>query len=846
MSLILFLLCLGAIAFADSVSVPAADAAKKSEAARAALIKEENPVRRIVFLNKNWTILNPSNGERRGELRVPFSFNGESKLLLQTEFDVTFQPGEEVRLHLGSLNGAFAIRLNDSTIARDAQRYLPFDTVLPQGILKNGANSLQILLADNSKSAADKPLSSLINLPRLNVGIFTSSYLSIAPRYRIQNLIAGIRSDSSSVLFGSLALNHPLPDSLGFRISMQILSANGSIFRQEDIATAGESKFELPTWNLDALPVWTPENPNLYTLEIRLVNADGDIDVIRRRLAVRDTRLKRQLLEKDLSLKGLNYVYQTPDGAGWFDVDLVRRDLEDMKARGYNAVRVVYHTLPEQFYRICDELGLYCLQDLPIVFAGISSDSRNIPREWTRGYARMTDLSRRYSSLLAVGVAYNINAESKLQWNRFAQFLKQLNDLPVMRYISTYNLPPVAAAKIDFQLLEMVDRNSVQESLALLSAQGSLRKSTTIMPSGFSRPLTYRIDSEFLVADSLQIGEMERELNTSADAFGYPGYFARTYNDFYTQHPSLQNGILPRDRTENTTLESFFRSRVGLVDLTRSDKMQNAEGSFRLDNPTLRGMISEGKSVHSFLYIFVGILNLFFFLILYKRFKIFRQNVHYSIKKPHGFFVNLQERISVPYKQSFFLLVVIALNAALVYSAVAFYYRYDLRLDYLLSFFVSNPGMKATLSELIWNQPQLLIFGTITIAVIFILLALPIKLLSLFSQSRVPFSQAIAASIWSAAPFAILLPLGIFMYNILIAVKSYWILIGVLLYFHAWYYLRWVNGTRVLTDKLYSRVFLLFSIVGLLLLAGIGYYYYSSGNILEHLNLLESLSEAFK
>lgn len=832
--------------FAGSVSVPSAAVAGNSQKLVKHRLDNEAPLRQVVFLDDRWTIRNPSNGETRGELRLPFSFHVENEFLLETSFEVNFEPGEEVRLMLGMLNGAFSIRLNDSTIARERRRYMPFEMPLPQEMLKNGSNTLQIVFSDGLEGAADNPQSSLINLPRINSGIFTGAYLSIAPRYRIVELLAGTDSDSILMSTGSMKLNRPLPDSLGYRVSFKLLAANGSIFRQTDEATADRDVFQLPSWNLSALSVWSPDSPATYQIEARLMNTEGDVDILRIPFAIRDSRFRERLAQKELQLRGINYVYQTPDGASWFDEELVKRDLVDIKARGYNAVRVIFHTMPEAFYRICDEIGLYCLQDLPVVFSGISSESRSIPRDWNLNYNRAVKLAGRYSSLAAIGLAYNLNAQSGLQWNRLLQFSGRLAENPVLSYISSYNLPPEKRNEFDFTLMEIVDRNNVEESLALVSAQASRSKTGNIMPSGFTRPLTYRIDLEFLVVDSLQISELERELRDSAGAFGYPGYFVRTYSDFYSWSPLSQNGILPKDRSVESGTETYFRNAVGLVDLSRSDKLKNNNSNFRLEGLAARGMISEGKSVHSFLYIFVGILNLFFFLVLYKRFKIFRQNVHYSISKPHGFFVNLQERISVPYKQTFFLLVVIALNAALVYSSFTFYYRYDLRLDYLLSFFVKSPDLKAGLLELIWNQPQFLIFGTIAIAFIFILLAIPIKLLALFSSSRVPFSQAIAASVWSAAPFVLLLPLGIFMYNILIAVKSYWILLGVLLYFHAWYYLRWVNGARVLTDKLYSRVFLIFTFLGIALIAGIGYFYYSSGNFLEHLNLLENLSELYK
>ena len=258
------------------------------------------------------------------------------------------------------------------------------------------------------------------------------------------------------------------------------------------------------------------------------------------------------------------------------------------------------------------------------------------------------------------------------------------------------------------------------------------------------------------------------------------------------------------------------------------------------------GLIYEDKGTHSFLYILIGFLNIFIFLISYKRYRVFRQNLLYSLKKPHGFFVNLQERISIPYKQSLFLLLVISLNGAIVYSSLAYFNRSYLLLDYVLSLVFYTPWLKGEVAALIWNQSLFLLVATVGIVLVFYLLALLVKLFSLFGEGRILFNQALAVGIWAAAPFVALLPLGIFLYSLMLEMNSFWILFGLLLYFHVWAYLRWINGIRVLTDRLYWRVFLLLSAILILAAAGIGYVYHNYYNVKEHLVYVYNLYEMLK
>jgi hypothetical protein len=430
---------------------------------------------------------------------------------------------------------------------------------------------------------------------------------------------------------------------------------------------------------------------------------------------------------------------------------------------------------------------------LPFVLfpSGEAANHRNTVQRWQEYFEYVTTLAERYNSVAGIGLAFYFDGQSPLHQQR----LKTLGN----RFVSSKTVPIYASTLVpstenfdvvDFQIIDIIGRNKIQIN-------------------------------DFY--DKLTRNKLPGEIE---------GHFIPTYSDYYLQLPSIQNG----------TDGNFSYNRVGLVDIKRQPRDISAtpQNDDLLSPPEI-GMIYEGKATHSYLYILVGFLNVVLFLISYKRYRIFRQNLSYSIRKPHGFFVNLQERISIPQKQSFFLLLVISVNGAIVYSSFVHFYRNNLIFDYLLSLFFYVPWLKTTISRTIWDQALFLITGTVTIILLFYVFALIIKLSSFFSEGRVLLNQALAASIWSAAPFAILLPLGIFMYHILLTMKSYWILFGVLLYFLVWGYFRWINGMRVLTDRVYFRVFAFFTFLILVIGAAIAYFYNKNYNVLEHLQFVYHL-----
>jgi hypothetical protein len=81
----------------------------------------------------------------------------------------------------------------------------------------------------------------------------------------------------------------------------------------------------------------------------------------------------------------------------------------------------------------------------------------------------------------------------------------------------------------------------------------------------------------------------------------------------------------------------------------------------------------------------------------------------------------------------------------------------------------------------------------------------------------------------------------LFFYNLLTVLNSYWILGAILLYFHVWYFFRWLNGTRVMAVSSYTRVFI-FAVI-LISLSSVGLYFliYKNIDLNYHLKVVTRL-----
>jgi hypothetical protein len=595
-----------------------------------------------------------------------------------------------------------------------------------------------------------------------------------------------------------------------------------------------QAEFSLPEIALHIDSLWRIIQPKKLWVEVRLDSSGKTIDFKRQLLSGNQFELNNQQLflnNQPITINGINYVYQNPDGRSLFNLELIKRDLNWIKRSGFNVIRIIMHPLPEQFYTLCDEMGLLCFQDLPIYFLNKPVESTDVQfREFKRQYEYLLDLAGRHASIAAAGIAFQFDGISKWQAQSLVELLKVLKKSHLPLYISTPIPHSDTYEKIDFQIVDLISRTSFESELEKLQ---EIYGENTYFPSAYSKALSYRVDSTTVIEALAQITALYDDVRLRQRRGIINGHFILTYNNFLFQLPSLQNG----------SLQNPYLNNVGMVDLNRNPRIhfRNAEIDtlVRIDRDAL--VVSEAHSAISYMYVILGLLNLFLFLVFYRQFLEFRLNLHYSLKKPHGFFINLQERIIIPHGQSLLLIFVVSLNGAIIWSSLGFYFRNNLLLDYLTSIIFLSPDVKLWVIKLVWNQINFLIFETVFSILIFLSLSVIIKVVSLFGNARVQFSQALAVSAWSGVPFIFLLPVGVVMYNLLIAFKSYWIMLLILLYFHFWFFLRWINGTRVLTDRLYSRIFAFFFILVLISAAVVIYFYQQKINLFEHLKFVYHL-----
>ena len=129
---------------------------------------------------------------------------------------------------------------------------------------------------------------------------------------------------------------------------------------------------------------WSAEAPNLYRLLLRLVDPIGRVAEVHstrigfKRVEVKDRRLL--INSEPIVILGVNRHDHDPDNGKTPSREEMRAELALMKQHNINAVRCSHYPNDHQLLELCDELGLYVLDEANVESHGryrsVSSDAR--------------------------------------------------------------------------------------------------------------------------------------------------------------------------------------------------------------------------------------------------------------------------------------------------------------------------------------------------------------------------------------------------------------------------------------------------------------------------------------
>lgn len=310
-------------------------------------------------------------------------------------------PGERLILHFGAVDCDATVWVNGHRAAGHSGGYTPFDTDITDLLAGSGPNTVVVRACDDpldmekprgKQDWQERPHS--IWYPR-TTGIWQSVWLEVVPPTRIASLCWSPDLDRREIgLTAEVA--GPWRDDLCLRIT---LTANDSVVADDTYGLTGPQlarRIAFPDPGIgderDAL-LWSPWRPTLLDAEVRLETAAGDlVDHVLSYTALRSvgTRDGRFLLNGHpyrLRLL-LDQGYWPDTGMTPPDDAAVRRDVELVRAMGFNGVRKHQKIEDPRYLYWADRLGVLVWEEMPAAYAFTPRAVERLTREWTAAVMR--------------------------------------------------------------------------------------------------------------------------------------------------------------------------------------------------------------------------------------------------------------------------------------------------------------------------------------------------------------------------------------------------------------------------------------------------------------------------
>jgi beta-galactosidase len=175
---------------------------------------------------------------------------------------------------------------------------------------------------------------------------------------------------------------------------------------------------------------WSAETPALYTLIVELKDGGGrTLEAAGARIGFRTSEIRdgRLLVNgAPVLLKGVNRHEHDPLTAHVVGEESMRRDIELMKRNNINAVRTCHYPDDSRWYDLCDEYGLYLVDEADIESHGMGYGERSLAKDpvWGPAHldrvARMIERDKNHSSVIIWSMGNEagdgVNFENTYRW----------------------------------------------------------------------------------------------------------------------------------------------------------------------------------------------------------------------------------------------------------------------------------------------------------------------------------------------------------------------------------------------------------------------------------------------
>lgn len=276
---------------------------------------------------------------------------------------------KQVFIHFAGVSSAMYLWVNGKKVGYSEGSRLPAEFNITNYI-KSGKNKIdvQVYRLNDGSFLEDQ------DFWRLS-GIYRDVYLYAVDELHIQDLFAKVKIDKN---VGELNLDISVhnPKNEKGNIFVELLNAEGKSVAKKKVSLKRISKQKSIKLRVDNPVLWSSETPNLYTALISL-EKNKIIQRTSLRVGFREVKIFNGILTINgfpIKFRGVNRHEMDPDNGYVVTKAQMKEDILLMKQNNINAIRTSHYPNHPDFYTLCDELGMYVVDEANIESHGTGYD----------------------------------------------------------------------------------------------------------------------------------------------------------------------------------------------------------------------------------------------------------------------------------------------------------------------------------------------------------------------------------------------------------------------------------------------------------------------------------------
>jgi len=339
-------------------------------------------------------------------------------------------------VHIGGAESVHMVYVNGVFVGYGTDSRLPSEYDVSH-VVQQGSNDVAIVVCRYSAQShvEDQDQWWMAGLHR---EVFVRSQAIIA--IEDVSVVAGVARSGGGTLSIDVKVSVPIIEKLqrGWMVVAQLETFDGKKVgapRSSEVAW-----FDVPyvfeghvarfrQWEVDDVDLWSAENPHRYRVILELVAPDDEVEeVVAVTTGFRSVSISgNQLLinGERVMIRGVNRHDHHPNKGKAVNVDDMRADLVLMKQHNVNAVRCSHYPNDSQFLDLCDELGLYVIDEANVESHAWNTSLCHDPcyrDTWMSRVTRMVERDRNHVCIIAWSLGneagYGAVHDAAAQWIR--------------------------------------------------------------------------------------------------------------------------------------------------------------------------------------------------------------------------------------------------------------------------------------------------------------------------------------------------------------------------------------------------------------------------------------------